>query len=135
MIYGETNYICAYDQYSYYKENCFTSNDSVLHREERTQTFSASAERKESQCKGFILSMLEEKHVVTSSSNKSLKLPEMQFTTQFAALTMVSVVKWCSKLIISRSVSFSCPEKSQREYIILFIPKNHESSFIFFLSP
>lgn len=86
------SYICAYDQYSYYKENCFTSTDSVLHREERTKTFSASAEQKESQCKGFILSMLEEKHV-TSSSSKSLKLPEMQFTTQFAALTMASVVK------------------------------------------
>lgn len=65
----------------------------ILHREERPQTFSASDEQKKNQCKGFILSMLEEKHVVTFSSNKSLKLSEMQFPTQFAALTVVSVVK------------------------------------------
>lgn len=47
-------------------------------------------------------------------------------------LTVVNALIQSCKLIFCRTISFPCPEKSQREYLILFTPKNHES--LYFLS-
>lgn len=118
------HYRSACDQYSYYSENCFTSSGFVLHWEERKQPPSINTDQRENQYKSLTLSMQEENHVVISNLNSSwLNRPEMLFTEQFVVSTMVSAVRWCSTLMICRSIVFMCPEKSQRGYIVMFIPK------------
>lgn len=115
------HYRSACDRYTYFMENCFTSSGIVLHWEERIQAFSVKAEQKENQYM-FILSMLEGKYVVISTLNSMwLKLPEMLFTA------VCCFHNWeCSKIVFYvnnlQKHFFPCPEKSQRQYIVMFIP-------------
>lgn len=69
-----------------------------------------------------ILFMLgEEKHITIFILNNDLKMAR-NLVYKTCCFDSGDCINYCSKLIFCRTISFSCPKKSQREYIILFIP-------------